>query len=87
MKEDKLFVYGLARRELKKERMVLMNNSRQSKQWHLGRIKMETVQLFAMDVQDIEMLILCEFKSGFTFFFTYQDIRDNFMINYYGCIY
>lgn len=55
---------------------LVVNFHRQSKHWPKGSIRMETVPLFAMDLQEGDFLMSWDIRSGYRHFYLHPPVRD-----------
>lgn len=59
-----------------KEGRFVINYSRQSKHWARGMVKMETLQGFTVGLENRDMLMPWDFKSGYRHLYLHPDVRD-----------
>lgn len=80
------FVVWQGEGDSKKGRFVV-NFSEQSRHWPKGRVRMETIQSFAVEMQERDMLMSFDVKGGYRHFYLHPDMRDFFVFRYGGRCY
>lgn len=70
----------------RKGRFVI-NFKQQSKHWPKGSVKMETLPGFALDLQERDVIMSWDIKSGYRHMYLHPDMRDYFLFRYDGRYY
>lgn len=63
---------------------ILLKFHGQSQHWPKGRMKIEKIPSFYMEIKKGYCIFSFDIKRGYWHFFLHMDIRDVFLYHYYG---